>query len=371
MVTDGSPRRLLSRGLPGRAAIAVGVAASAAVSAGTARAEALRIAYEAPAECPGNEAFAAAVRAQTKSAVLTTEGEGERTISVRIVRLEKELLGRLAIEEPGREASGVSVREVTAATCDEVVSALALMTALAIDAHPKDRPSGPPAPGHTAGSPAGGDAPRRSPSAPPTLKKQAQKRARPSASTPDTGAPEIAARHTTRPRWELGAHAGAFGAVAPNLAWGAVSFLDRSVWDTTGAAWSIRLGLALAESPSVGLAEGTAVFRWTVARIAACPLAVSAGPLTGRPCVGLDAGALRGRGSGLPRPLEETRGWLAATVHGRLQIHLGEGVYLEAEGGFTLPFVRDRFVFVKPARAIHAVPPLSGFTTVGLGVAVP
>lgn len=354
-------------------AIAVGLAASAALISGIAAADSLRFVYEAPAECPGGEAFAAAVRAQTKSATLVIGGDGslENTdfglVFVRITRAESHLHGRLSIEEPGREAS---VREVTATTCEEVVSALALMTALAIDA---DLSARPPAAPPTAAAPppkAAGKTPIPSPAAKnpapaSQLKNQNQRSPQPRAPAAPTPWPG--------PRWGLGAHAGAFGALAPSLAWGAVSFLDRSAWNTTGEAWSLRLGLALAESPSIGLAEGTATFRWIVARASACPLAVAAGPLTARPCLGIDAGALRGLGSGdkITKPLEETRGWLAATGLGRLQLHLGEGVYLEAEGGFTLPFIRDRFVFVKPRRDIHAVPPLSGFTTAGLGVVLP
>jgi hypothetical protein len=343
--------------------------------AGIAAADSLRFGYEAPAECPGAEAFAAAVRAQTKSATLTTEGEGTPGISVRIARKGSQLEGRLAIEEPGREAS---VREVTATTCEEVVSALALMTALAIDA--EARPSGPPAAPPTAAAATNDPPPKAQvPSPAPKKGQQQQRPPKPAPQTspaPQPTTPAVAPRErpsTSPARWELGAHAGAFGALAPSLTWGAVSFLDRSTWSTTGAAWSIRLGLALAESPSVGLAEGSATFRWIVARASACPLAVAAGPLTARPCIGLDAGTLRGLGSGeqLQQPLEETRGWLAGTGLGRLQLHLGEGVYLEIEGGFTLPFLRDRFVFVKPSRDIHAVPPLSGFTTTGLGVVLP
>jgi hypothetical protein len=349
----------------------VAIATTAALITGTAAADSLRFVYEAPAECPGAEAFAAAVRAQTKSATLTTGGAGTPGISVRIARKSSQLQGRLAIEEPGRDAS---VREVTATTCEEVVSALALMTALAIDADLEARPSAPPA-----AAPAAKDPPPTAqvPSPAPKPKEQPPpKPAPPKSRAPQLTTPDIAsqkASFTPRSRWELGAHAGAFGALAPNLAWGAVSFLDRSAWNTTGAAWSLRLGLAIAESPSVGLAEGSATFRWVVARASACPLAVASGPLTARPCIGIDAGTLRGLGSGdqIQRPLEQTRGWLAGTGLGRLQLHLGEGVYLELEGGFTLPFIRDRFVFVKPRRDIHAVPPLSGFTTAGLGVVLP
>ena len=126
---------------PARAVIAVGLAAFAALIADRAAASTLRLVYEAPAECPGSEAFIAAVRAQTKTATLTADGDGSPGISVRIARSGSQLRGRLEIEEPGREAS---VREVTATTCEEVVSALALMTALAIDADLEARPTNPP-----------------------------------------------------------------------------------------------------------------------------------------------------------------------------------------------------------------------------------
>lgn len=351
--------RRYRRGLPARAAIVL----AAALMASDAAADSLRFVYEAPPECPNDVAFAAAVRAQTKSATLVTgtdEPTGSFGISVRITRAQNLLFGRLAIEEPGRNAS---VREVTATTCDEVVSALALMTALAIDADIASRP-----PAARAPAPVAAPVPEQ-PKPPPPAAKIPRIASPPRPKPPPLAAP----RPWIPPRFSLGAHVGAFGALAPSFSWGAVSFLDRSTWGTTGQAWSFRLGLALAESPSVGLGEGLATFRWAALRASACPVAVSSGPLTARPCIGLDGGALRGSGWGgaLTKSLEETRGWLAATGLGRLQLHLGEGVYLEVEGGFTLPFIRDRFVFVKPTRDIHAVPPLSGFTTAGLSVILP
>jgi hypothetical protein len=347
----------------------------------------VRLSYEAPAGCPSSEAFTDAVRAQAKAAKLSAGDEPARRLTVRIMRGERseggagagegQLHGRLQIEETD---GATSIREVTAATCDDVVAALSLMAAMAIDADPRNDPAKKVKPGPkeasgasggqggAAASPSAGTAPSRSPidrgGRPQTAAGQ------PRASNPapaDPPPPQDAAE--TR-HWQIGAHGGAFGGVAPVLAWGAVVFVDWSAWNTTGVAPSLRLGLALAESSAVVLAEGQATFRWVAARLGGCPFALSEVPFTVRACGGLDAGLLRGQGSAVARPVEVTRGWIAATAAGRLQVPVSAWLFIEGEAGFTFPFIRDQFVFDRPRRDIHEVPPVSGFATAGISVLV-
>jgi hypothetical protein len=263
-----------------------------------------------------------------------------------------------------------------------VVAALSLMAAMAIDADPgaPAAPSSTPKPG--AAAPPSSVAPPRPkpPVTPPELEppeprpstKAPARPRRPRTADPDVSTPADPSplASAPEPTFQAGVHGGGFGAVAPYVAWGAVAFIDYSAFQETGAATSIRLGLALAQSPAVIVAEGAAMFRWYAARLTSCPFALTAGPLTVRPCGGLDAGILQGIGFDVARPLKETRAWIAATAAGRIQVHLGAGLFIEADAGFTLPFTRDKFVFVRPQRDIHQVPPVSGFATAGLAVLV-
>ncbi len=309
-----------------------------------------RVVYVAPAECPGVEAFLDAVRAQTPNARAPGEDEPARTLAVHVDRDQGQLRGRLTIDElDGRK----SVREVSGKTCEEVVSAIALVTALAIDAGPDAIVEAPPAPPATTARPG--------PTAPPPAPAQ---RDPPAPVAP--AAPVAPITSTTR--WEFGVQSGAFGAVAPNIAWGGLVFLEMSEWNQPGFAYSFRAALTIAQSPTFDSGGGDVSFQWTAVRLSGCPLALLVGPITARPCVGLDAGSLLGRGTDLPTPLQATRAWVAATFEGRAALLTAGRFVIEAGGGLTVPLIRDTFVFQSPARIIHQVPQVGGFGTAGVGV---
>jgi hypothetical protein len=125
----------------------------------------------------------------------------------------------------------------------------------------------------------------------------------------------------------------------------------------------------VAQSASAGVGDASARFSWIAGRLSGCPAALRIGPITARPCAGIDAGALRGRGSGVAQPLGVTRAWGAVTALGRLQGEIYPGMALEIEGGAAFPLTRDTFVFDDPRREIHAIPAVGGFGSAGLGVA--
>ena len=110
--------------------------------------EPIRVRFEAPEGCPDEAAFLDQVRARTAKARVAAAGEKARTFSVRLTQEGRSIRGRLAIEE---SADPTGLREVTGERCAEVVSALALITALAVDpqaltAAPARLPAPPPAP---------------------------------------------------------------------------------------------------------------------------------------------------------------------------------------------------------------------------------
>src|SRR5262249_38893045 len=97
-------------------------------------------------------------------------------------------------------------------------------------------------------------------------------------------------------RWEIGAQGGAFGGPGQQVSPGIVFFADRSEWGESGLAASFRLGFAIAAVPSFTSPDGSeASFRWYSARLSGCPVAAEIGPVTLRPCAGLDLGALHGQ----------------------------------------------------------------------------
>jgi hypothetical protein len=265
-------------------------------------------------------------------------------LAIEIVARGDGFLGRLRVDELDGTSSS---REVGGSRCEEVASALALVTALTIDAgptpsltledeaaslHPVLRPSPPPLP------------------APASLR-----------------APDGARSPGPRLRVEVGALGGAFGGLAPDLSGGVVPFVDWSRWGRSGVAPSLRFAIAFAASPTATTQDHTAAFLWLAARLSACPLALTLGPFTGRPCAGIDGGLLHGQGGKIQSLYGWFRPWIAPTLSARTQWAVTARARIEVEGGLVVPLIRDQFAFEPPPSLAHTAPAISGFATVGIG----
>ncbi|MEJ7733477.1 MAG: hypothetical protein WKG00_30315 [Polyangiaceae bacterium] len=112
-----------------RSMAAVMLVAAGAAIAGTARADdraAVRVVYRGGEGCPVASAFTAELMARTTRVRTAGADEAAREVRVEVQATGVESSGRLVVD-------GGGVREVKGATCAEVVSALALITALAFD----------------------------------------------------------------------------------------------------------------------------------------------------------------------------------------------------------------------------------------------
>jgi hypothetical protein len=105
---------------------------------GDAGVETLDVEYEEFEGCPQRADFVREVMMRTPRARLSEPGEASRTVIVVLRRAGAATRGNLVL----REASGAeTTREVEAGSCEEAVSALALVTALAIDPHASTAPA--------------------------------------------------------------------------------------------------------------------------------------------------------------------------------------------------------------------------------------
>jgi len=92
--------------------------------------ETIVLPYDAPTECPDAKVFAGQLEARTAHARVATEaGATGRVFDVRILKLAAGYKGTLSIHAEG----AASIRTVTARACKDVVEALALVSAIAID----------------------------------------------------------------------------------------------------------------------------------------------------------------------------------------------------------------------------------------------
>lgn len=86
--------------------------------------------YHAESGCPDGEAFLRSVQERTTRFELAQGKEPARQIVATVTESGTGFLGRLEVTDP---TSGSSLRSVHGAVCEEVVTALSLMVALAID----------------------------------------------------------------------------------------------------------------------------------------------------------------------------------------------------------------------------------------------
>ena len=278
--------------------------------------EAVAVTYAAPAGCPSLADLEAAVRDRTP--LVRFADHAHRTFAISIEQRDDDFVGTLAVAD-----DPASARELTAHRCDDLVGALALITALAIDPT-----SGTP----SAGRPTAGEthAARPAPAAPPA------------------------------PPWSVEADAVAgvaFGVSADAMP--ALAIEGRV---------EPRPSLAFALAGLVGydrttLAMGAAQFVWLAARPSACWLPLH-GNLELDACGHVEAGALRASGEDIAPGQSITRAWLAAGVHADARWRVSPMVYLLVQAAVSAPFQRDRFLF-QPQTTIYETPAVTGWVGVG------
>jgi hypothetical protein len=295
----------------------------------------VRIEYAAPGGCPDEAELTSRIRQRLARARFAEPGEMARTFRLRVTsRPDRSLAQVEFVDADGTHVS----RAIGAKTCDEVVNAIALVTALAMDARASDEtppePVAAPPPPEPAPAPV---APSPAPlPAPPTRARE----------------PE------SRLRWDAGAGVGLATGYAPEPAAGLHLFGEVAA--DQGA---LRLSAAHADSGTITAGADRTRFRFWGGRLEGCPLRFAlAEPIALSPCAGLDAGALRGEG--LPGPgvvvtREATELWLAAVAVARAQLGVEDFLLIEAQIDVRFPLLRHEFVLETPDRRVHEVPALA------------
>ena len=314
--------------LVGLTSLAIGRHAWAVEAApGTASAESettIGVAYEAPSHCPDAATFMARVRARTSHADLVAVAEVARFA---VVVSSADMASSAVIRFSGDDAPSTT-RTVTGRTCDEVVSAAALITALAIEATSSNAPI---------------EAAEREPPAPNSPADDAI------SSQPSQ------ARSTWRRGWGIGAMgglgswlpggeyvAGVFGEIAASVPLDLVRLTGRGT------------------TASTSIDARSATFTSLTARLSLCPLSLQvAEPLFLLPCASLDVGRLAARGVAspeLPSPRSAAIFWSSAAAEVLVRLQLGSMVVVEAGGELGFPLTRHTFAFDGPTRLVYEVP---------------
>ena len=142
-------------------------------------------------------------------------------------------------------------------------------------------------------------------------------------------------------------------------------------WRATGArlfAPSFRLSFILAGSGTLDVTGGTARFTWTVGRLDGCPIAWPRGALRVSECVRLEGGTLEvAGGMGVTAPRSSPRGWAAIGPLARAEWSFLPPVFVDAEAGALVRVTQDRFYFNPGMTTAFEVPALGVTAGVGVG----
>ncbi len=278
--------------------------------------QAFRLEYWAQGRCPDASEFAHQIQTRAPRLRLAEGDEPALGFYAELIERAGAASGRLTARSPdGREV----VREVRGPTCDDVVTALALIAALAAD------PNQP-----VEAAPAARVAPAR-----PVQH-----------GTERAAAPELEPELEPMPRWTFGI-GGGFGfdsSIAPNPSYCLGIAFDAE--GHAGSAWRPLFSLSLlrAVSSTTETQGSTVSFDWVAFRLAACPARwPEETPLFVRPCGFLDAGLLGGDVKSGPSSQAETKNWLAVGGFLRTEALVGEVVSFQLDGGVTVPLIRSSF----------------------------
>lgn len=301
----------------------------------------VRIEYSAPESCPDASEFERRVRERIQRARFAKDGEIARTFRVIVQSKPERSVARVEfVDADGEKVS----RTLGADTCDEVVNAIALVTALAMEAR------------------AGSEDPAPAPGArPPTTAATPE----PAPTTPPPPVP-AATPADDAPRWDAGMGVDVASGYAPSLSVGLRLFVEMAP-----AFFSVRASVLHADSGKVSVEDGRTRFRFWGARVEGCPLRVPLGAsFAATPCAGVEAGALQGEGlpgRGIVETHEATEPWFAALALGRLQAEVDSFLLLEAQADVRFPLVRHEFYLERPDRSVHDVPAVAFGASLGIG----
>lgn len=293
-----------------------------ATTAGADPAE-LRVEYAAPDGCP--------TRAQFEGAVRERVAASSATVTLAVVKREGAYEGQLTVESPGVESSR---RVLADRSCEQVVDALALIAALAVN-ESADAPVAPP------------------PAAPPPV---------PVAAPAIRVSPPPSHAATTG----FGGDGGAYRGVSPHTAFGGELFAERTLHVGGILAPSIRLGIA-ATTAATTVDPGQARFVWAAGELGVCPIRIELGAgVAVAPCARFDLGALYARGTGVGQAERDTQLWLAPSALARIVWRIARHVGVELDVGAVVPLERNRYYF-PPSTTVFEVPSITGAARLGIG----
>jgi hypothetical protein len=298
--------------------------------------------YSAHPGCPSEHEFFRELSARTGLVRRAEPSDDAEPVRVRIIEVPGGSRGELTIGA----GDGGAKREVSAAHCEQLVAALALMTALAFDPDAIATPEPPEVP--------------PAPEPPPPPASRSEPRPPPPAREPTHA----------RTRFQAGVALELGNAVAAGVQPSVRPFLGVARERANAFGYAIRLSGGSTQGETA-VADGAGELTLTSARLELCPLHVPpAGPLWLSGCAAFEAGQLTARGRDVSPIRRVARPWFATGVGARVELRLLEMLGLELGGALLFPLVRDRF-FVQANSTLRRTEALVAAGAVGVSMHFP
>jgi len=296
-----------------------------------------RLDYGAPASCPKEEEFVAAVRVRAAAAERVMSGAPGVSARVTLTVEGADAHGAIAVQGP----AGSIERAVDAPDCAQVARALALILALAIEPDATPPPSA------------------ADVQEPPNTNTHAEPIATSSSTSLEIQDRKSAQPPGASPWFGVGANVGLSGGVAPNPALQEGFFLEFGRGHARGLLANVRLA-AIHAHGSEPADSGTADFDLLALRASSCPYRLTNESPALDACVSFDFGRLQARGSNTLSPETGSASWFGPGVFFRATVRALPALLIQLELGALTPLAHDRFYF-GPTETVHRIPALSGY----------
>lgn len=311
-------------------------------------AQAIRLEYEAAADCPDRAALVDAVLRRSPGVRLAANGETAPEFRVVVAREDGVSSARLTVRDG---TAAPVVRELGAPECAELVASMAVVIALAIDARTASEPLPPREVEPIAPPP---DPPRPPPVTAPAERGVAGNSPEPALPVRGSG-------------WVLGAGASVVSDAAPTWSPGAFVFSDLGlVADLRG-----RVSLGYATSGELERAGATLRFSRLLTRGELCPALVQPSTaLSLRPCGGIELGSHHAEGefsTRLEQPKSSSDLWFAGVLALRAELAVTRFLVVELEAQGRFPFLHRTYVFERPDEVAYETPRVGAGLQLGVG----
>jgi hypothetical protein len=317
----------------------------------------IRIDIDAPEGCSGADAFFGSLRSRTDRVRQAEGNEPQTTLQVRLTRVRGRVVGELRIVDSG---GGTDTRKVQGENCEDVVQALSLTAALALD--PSARLTAPATAPATVAASAATPATIPVPAAKPT--------ATPTPAARPVEEVEKAAHPSPRmPTVEFGGGPVGLGVLSEKLSPGVTLSVRKTLGGDGGFHPTLGLAIVYARNdllPSQHIAQAAlASFVGTF-----CPLRWTAGVFTFQPCAMVLAGWLSASGHHLSQANTVDRLWTSVGGSARTALYVGGGVAIELETGISAPIPKRKFFVTIPGNVVAETPTISPVVSVALTYAL-